>query len=86
SSGRLEHDVTRAMGIHTSISHRTTELSGALSTSPMRVRTERKVFFNDNDRNLAAANQGDWTIFSVSGVPVGDADGVTDIDVTPYDL
>jgi len=82
ASGNLGHVVTRAEGIHTSVSSRGVANSGT-SLGPMVTETERKVFFIDNDRNLAAASQADWTIFSSSGVPVGSSDGVTDTDVSP---
>lgn len=84
SSGSLEHIVSRGMGIHTSISMRAVEASGT-SLGPMNTKTERKVFFIDNDRNLAAANQGDWTIYDAGGNAVGEAAGTTDVDITPHD-
>ena len=83
-SGNLAHNVTRGMGIHTSISHRAVEASGT-SIAPMRTKTERKVFFIDNDRNLDVGSQGDWTIYDAGGIPVGDATGTSDTDVTPHD-
>jgi len=81
------HKVTRALGVHTSISDRVAGVaqSGVVSTAPMRTVLERKVFFNDNDRNLAAANQSDPDIFDATGIAVGGADGTTDTDITPYD-
>lgn len=84
SSGNLEHVVTRGMGIHTSISMRSVEASGT-SIAPMRTKTERKVFYVDNDRNLTPANQADWTIYDAGGIPVGEATGTSDTDVTPHD-
>lgn len=77
SSGSLEHEITRAMGIHTSVSSRSVVASGT-SLGPMNTDLERKIFFIDNDRNLTAANQGDWTIYDANGIPVGTEDGVTD--------
>lgn len=80
------HKVTRAEGIHVSISNRVAgEVSGVLSTAPMRTMEERKVFFTDDDRNLAAASQSDWTIFDATGIAVTSPDGTTDTDITPHD-
>lgn len=84
SGGNLEHVVTRGMGIHTSVSMRAVEASGT-SLAPMGTKTERKVFFIDNDRNLAAASQSDWTIYDAGGIPIGEATGTTDVDSTPHD-
>ena len=77
ASGSLEHEVVRAMGVHTSISSRSVTASGT-SLGAMVTDLERKVFFIDNDRNLAASSQGDWLIYDANGSPVGTADGVTD--------
>jgi len=81
------HKVTRGMGVHTSVSTRVAGVaqSGALSVAPMRTALERKVFFMDDDRNLAAANQSDADIFDATGIAVGGADGTTDTDITPHD-
>ena len=83
-SGNLEHVVTRGMGIHTSVSMRAVAASGT-SLGHMRTKTERKVFYVDGDRNLTPANQGDWTIYDAGGIPVGEAAGTSDTDVTPHD-
>ena len=96
SSGNLEHDVTRKFsGIHVSVSHREAVLqqnktatqiaSGVLSANalgPMETITERKVFFIESDRGKSSSF-ADWTIYSASGVPVGENDGTTDTDITP---
>ncbi len=83
-SGSLEHVVARGMGIHTSISNRAVEASGT-ALGHMRTKTERKVFYIDGDRNLAPADQADWTIYDAGGIPVGEAAGTSDTDVTPHD-
>lgn len=83
-SGSLEHVVTRGMGIHTSVSMRAVEASGT-ALGHMRTKTERKVFYIDGDRNLTPANQSDWTIYDAGGIPVGEATGTSDTDVTPHD-
>jgi len=67
-SGNLSHVVTRAMGIHTSITDKESPNS---ALGPMVARTERKAF-----------NAG-WQIFDGSGCPVGTASGITDTDVSP---
>jgi len=67
-SGNLQHVVTRAMGLHTSVQDRESPNS---SLGPMTARTERKVFSTA------------WTIFDGSGNPVGTATGTTDTDVSP---
>ncbi|TFH25938.1 hypothetical protein E4G67_00025 [Candidatus Bathyarchaeota archaeon] len=78
-SGNLQHVVTRAMGIHTSITDKESPNS---ALGPMAARTERKVFFLDSDTDKTSGF-ADWTIFDGSGCPVGTVDGVTDIDVSP---
>lgn len=78
-SGNLQHVVTRAMGIHTSIQDRESPNS---ALGPMVARTERKVFFLDSDTDKTSGF-AKWTIFDGSGCPVGAADGITEIDVTP---
>ena len=67
-SGNLSHVVTRAMGIHTSITDKESPNS---SLGPMVARTERKVFSDG------------WQIFDGSGCPVSTASGITDTDVSP---
>lgn len=79
SSGNLEHEVTRGMGIHTSISSREAVASGSLGS--METVRERKVFFTKLDRN--SSSPAAWTIYSASGIPVGDSDGISDIDNSP---
>jgi len=78
-SGNLQHVVTRAMGIHTSVMDR--ESSNA-ACCPMVARTERKTFFLDSDRNKTSGLAA-WQIFDASGCPVGTNLGVTDTDVSP---
>lgn len=78
-SGNLSHVVTRAMGIHTSITDKESPNS---SLGPMVARTERKVFFTDADTNKTAGFDK-WTIFDGSGCPVGATDGITDVDISP---
>jgi len=84
ANGSLTHQVTRGLGIHTSVSTRSVEASGTC-LGHMRTKEERKVFFIDNDRNLDVANQSDWTIFDANGEAVGEPTGTTDIDITPHD-
>lgn len=78
-SGNLQHVVTRAMGIHTSITDKESPNSALGS---MVARTERKVFFLDSDTDKTSGF-AKWTIFDGSGCPVGATDGITEIDVTP---
>jgi hypothetical protein len=96
SSGNLLHHVTRKIsGIHVSVSKREAILqqnktaiqiaSGVLGSNaigPMETITERKAFFLDSDRDKTSGLAA-WTIFSASGVPVGEAEGTTDTDITP---
>jgi len=77
-SGSLGYDVTRAEGIHTSVSHRAA--SGALG--PMETFSERKVFFLDSDIGKSSG-LADWTIYDLNGVAVGASAGVTDTKITP---
>ena len=79
--GVLTHDVTRAMGIHTSVSHR--GASGTLG--PNVTLTERKVFFLDSDRVVTETSGtfSDWTVFTATGEDVNTATGTTDVDVAP---
>jgi len=78
-SGNLQHVVTRAMGIHTSVMDRESPNAGS---GPMVARTERKIFFFDSDRNKTSGF-ADWEIFDASGCPVGTSLGTTDTDVSP---
>lgn len=79
SSGNLQHIVTRAMGIHVSI---TDKESPNVASGPMVARTERKVFFIDSDRGKSSGF-AKWQIFDASGCPVGTTQGITEVDVTP---
>lgn len=78
ASGQLEYDVTRHMGIHTSVSH----MVATGSLGPNVTSTERKIFFLDSDRNLSSGFS-DWNIFDSNGASVGAGAGTTDVDVTP---
>lgn len=78
-SGNLSHVVTRAMGIHTSITDKESPNS---ALGPMVARTERKVFFLDSDVGKASG-LANWQIFDGSGCPVGTASGITNTDVSP---
>lgn len=78
-SGNLAHVVSRAMGIHTSVTDRESPNS---ASGPMVARTERKIFFLDSDTGKASG-LADWQIFDGSGCPVGTVSGITDIDVSP---
>jgi hypothetical protein len=92
ASGNLQQHVTRAMGIHTSISDRqaisdpvlaaTTGLAGADATGPMQTISERKVFFLDETREDTPPVAG-WKIFNQAGDAVGPTDGTTETDSTP---
>jgi hypothetical protein len=96
SSGNLLHAVTRKLsGISVGVSSREAILhqnktaeqvaSGVLggdALGPMETVTARKVFFLDSDREKTSGLAA-WKIFSASGVPVGETNGVTDIDITP---
>lgn len=79
NSGNLQHVVTRAMGIHTSITDKESPNS---SLGPMVGRTERKVFFTDADSGKTSGFSN-WQIFDGSGCPVGTSQGITDVDVSP---
>lgn len=79
NSGNLKHVVTRAMGIHTSVTDRESPNS---ALGPMVARTERKVFFLDSDTDKTSGF-ADWEIFDGSGVAGVVASGITDIDVSP---
>lgn len=78
-SGNLRHVVTRAMGIHTSVTDRESPNS---ALGPMVARTERKIFFIDDDSGKSSG-LSDWEIFDGSGCPVGTQSGITDTDVSP---
>jgi hypothetical protein len=78
-SGNLQHVVTRAFGIHTSITDKESPNS---ALGPMVARTERKVFFLDSDTDKTSGF-AKWTIFDGSGCPVGTVDGTSEIDVSP---
>lgn len=93
--GNLQQHVTRAQGVHTSISDRqaisdpvaagNSGLVGGDALGPMQTITERKVFFLDHDR--AADGQPNalsaWKIFDNTGEAVGAETGTTDVDKTP---
>lgn len=79
ASGHLEWDVTRTpAGTHVSIAKLEADgsIGGGVSIS------ERKVFFNESDRNKSTGFS-DWQIFNASGVAVGAGTGTTDTDITP---
>lgn len=78
SSGYLSNQVTRAMGIHMSVSH----LQADSPHDVMRTVQERKVFFIDSDRGLTTGH-ADWTIFNATGLAVGTVGGTTDMDSLP---
>lgn len=78
-SGNLQHIVTRAMGIHTSITDKESPNS---ALGPMVARTERKVFFTDQDTGKTSGF-AKWQIFDASGCPVGTSQGITEVDITP---
>ena len=65
ASGSLEHEVTRGMGAHVSVSSRSVRASGT-SLGPMITDLERKVFPDG------------WLIYDANGNAVGTADGVSD--------
>lgn len=78
SSGNLSFEVSRAAGIHTSVS--TLEAPGSLG--PSETQTERKAFWLDSDR-VKTSSFADWNIFNASGLAVGASNGTTDTDSTP---
>ena len=90
--GNLQHHVTRAEGIHVSISDRqaisnayaanVSGLAGGDALGPMQTIGERKVFFLDDTRNQTPPTAG-WNIFNQAGVAVGPTDGTTNVDSTP---
>lgn len=90
--GNLQQHVTRAQGIHTSISDRqaisdpyaanVSGLAGGDALGAMQTITERKVFFLDDTRNQDPPVAG-WKIFDGSGNAVGVTDGITEVDTTP---
>jgi len=90
--GNLQQHVTRARGIHVSISDRqaisdpvaanASGLNGGDTSGPMQTISERKVFFLDHARDLTPPGT-DWEIFNQSGTAVGPTDGTTDVDSTP---
>jgi hypothetical protein len=78
ASGYLSHQVTRAMGIHSSVSH----LQADATHDALRTVQERKVFFIDSDRGRTSGF-ADWTIFNATGLAVGASAGTTDMDSLP---
>lgn len=84
--GNLQQHVTRAKGIHTSISDRqaidaASGLIGADTLGPMQTVTERKIFFLDTDRETMPASG--WHIYDQLGNAVGPTTGTTETDITP---
>lgn len=90
--GNLQQHVTRAQGIHTSISDRqaisdpvaanVSGLAGGDALGPMQTISERKVFFLDDTRNQNPPVAG-WKIFNQAGEAVGPSAGTTETDSTP---
>jgi hypothetical protein len=83
--GNLQQHVTRAKGIHTSVSDRqgivaASGLIGGDTLGPLQTVTERKVFFLDTDRETLPANG--WRIYDQLGNAVGPAAGTTETDIT----
>lgn len=80
TSGNLGWQAVRKIsGEHVSISER--ESATTAPSAPQTV-TERKVFYIDSDRGKSSGF-ADWTIFSSSGVAVGESAGTTDTDIAP---
>jgi len=87
--GNLQQHVTRAEGIHTSVSDRqaisngvnanVSGLAGGDALGPMQTISERKVFFLDGTTPPVAG----WNIFDQAGDAVGPTDGTTETDSTP---
>jgi len=72
-----EHKVTRAMGIHTSVSTRHyTGPSGMVTAQ------ERKVFWLDSDRDKTSSF-ADWNVFDANDNPIIAGSGTRDIDFSP---
>lgn len=80
TSGELGWQAVRSIGgTHVSVSQRQQAPS---SPNAPRTVTEEKIFFLDSDRGKSSGF-ADLTIFSASGVAVGDPSGTTRIDITP---
>jgi hypothetical protein len=79
ASGNLEWDYTRKVaGNHVSIS----KVEATSSLGEAETISERKVFFNESDRNQTSSFS-DWQIFNASGTAVGAGTGTTDTDTSP---
>lgn len=77
-SGQLFYDVSRAEGIHTSLSHMVA--TGAIG--PNLTSTEQKTFWLPTDRAKTSGFAA-WKIFNSTGTSVNADTGTTDTDITP---